>query len=421
MALSANTVWELRTGGADTNGGGFVTGASGTDHSQQDAAQYSVTDGVTAGTTTITSATANFGTDVVGNIIYVQGGTGSVAANWYQITARTDASTITVDRSTGLTAGTGVTLKIGGALATPGGLGAVLTAVAVSGMRAWIKAGTYTLSSSTPNVSGGPLSTPASAVSLMISGYNATRGDLDAVTLITNKPVIDAGSIGSITMFDGNSSSNPGSVVSSLVFDGNKSAASTVVGVDIDNRWTAVNCHVRDCDGIGFDGSGTAMGCEAMGNNSHGFDIASRDCSAHHNGGNGFNRGNDAELVNALSYRNTGDGAVMGVRANCKSCTFAFNGGDGLDAGAGSCHAIDVIAYGNGAFGIRDCEVLINCATGSNTSGRSTNNLFDLSPLLLTSDPFEDSDADDYRLNNTAGGGAELRGAALAHPCQQAS
>ena len=64
MALSANTVLEVRNGGSDTNGGGFVTGAAGTDWSQQDAAQYSVTDGVTAGTTTITSATANFGTDV---------------------------------------------------------------------------------------------------------------------------------------------------------------------------------------------------------------------------------------------------------------------------------------------------------------------------------------------------------------------
>ena len=58
----------------------FVTGASGTDHTLQDAAQYSVTDGVTNGTTTITSATANFGTDVVGNLMYVHGGTGIVAA-----------------------------------------------------------------------------------------------------------------------------------------------------------------------------------------------------------------------------------------------------------------------------------------------------------------------------------------------------
>src|ERR1043166_7369624 len=117
MALSANTVFEVRNGGSDTNGGGWVTGSSasgGTDWSQQTAAQYSVTDGVTAGSTVITSATAAFGTDVVGNIIYVQGGTGAVSSGWYQIISRTSSTTITVDRLTGLTSGTGVTLKIGG-------------------------------------------------------------------------------------------------------------------------------------------------------------------------------------------------------------------------------------------------------------------------------------------------------------------
>src|SRR3954469_9556272 len=113
MALSSSTVYQVRPGGADTNGGGFVTGASGTDWSKQDAAQYSVTDGVAAGSTTLTSVTAAFGTDVVGNLIYVSGGTGSITAGWYQIISRTNATTIVVDRSTGLTAGTGVTLKIG--------------------------------------------------------------------------------------------------------------------------------------------------------------------------------------------------------------------------------------------------------------------------------------------------------------------
>jgi hypothetical protein len=43
MALSSATVLEVRTTGVDTNGGGFVTGATGTDFSQQNAAQYSGT------------------------------------------------------------------------------------------------------------------------------------------------------------------------------------------------------------------------------------------------------------------------------------------------------------------------------------------------------------------------------------------
>ena len=81
MALAAASVFEVRTAGNDTNGGGFVTGAAGTDYSQQDAknsggADSSVTDGVTAGTTTVTSLTAAFGTTIVGNIIYIGVGSG---------------------------------------------------------------------------------------------------------------------------------------------------------------------------------------------------------------------------------------------------------------------------------------------------------------------------------------------------------
>ena len=62
MALSAATVCkEVRNtadfaGASDTTGGGFVSVASGTDWSTQVSAQYSVTDGVTTASATITSA-----------------------------------------------------------------------------------------------------------------------------------------------------------------------------------------------------------------------------------------------------------------------------------------------------------------------------------------------------------------------------
>ena len=61
MALAAASVVEVRTAGNDTNGGGFVTGASGTDFSQQDAAQCTATDLVLVTTTTATSAITHFG------------------------------------------------------------------------------------------------------------------------------------------------------------------------------------------------------------------------------------------------------------------------------------------------------------------------------------------------------------------------
>ena len=46
MALSAGVVWEVRTTGDDTNGGGFdsTVTSPGTDYSQQTAAQITYTD-----------------------------------------------------------------------------------------------------------------------------------------------------------------------------------------------------------------------------------------------------------------------------------------------------------------------------------------------------------------------------------------
>ncbi len=39
MALTSAVAWEVRTGGSDSNGGGYTVGAGGTDYSQQNAAQ----------------------------------------------------------------------------------------------------------------------------------------------------------------------------------------------------------------------------------------------------------------------------------------------------------------------------------------------------------------------------------------------
>ena len=69
MALSVSQVWEIRTTGSDTNGGGFHAGASGTDYSQQAAAQVTVADAVANGTTTLTSVTASFTAAHVGNLV----------------------------------------------------------------------------------------------------------------------------------------------------------------------------------------------------------------------------------------------------------------------------------------------------------------------------------------------------------------
>src|SRR5438105_2455552 len=99
MAISASFVWEVRTTGADTNGGGFKTGATGTDFSQQDAAQASGADlAVDATTNTkITSATHNFVAADVGNLIQISAGTGYTTGFYEIVSVASNAATL--DRS----------------------------------------------------------------------------------------------------------------------------------------------------------------------------------------------------------------------------------------------------------------------------------------------------------------------------------
>lgn len=116
MAIGAATVWRVRISGNNANGGGYdatISGA-GTDYTQQDSPQLSLTDIACSATTTVTSATGGFTSAMIGNAIRITGG--GATSGWYFITARTDTNTITVDRTPGtVTAGTG---KVGGGLAT---------------------------------------------------------------------------------------------------------------------------------------------------------------------------------------------------------------------------------------------------------------------------------------------------------------
>lgn len=76
-----------------------------------DYVSLSVTDAVTNGTTTITSATGGFTAAMVGSVVYLSGPT---TEKFVQVVSRTSANAIVVN--TTVAAGTGITLRIGGAL-----------------------------------------------------------------------------------------------------------------------------------------------------------------------------------------------------------------------------------------------------------------------------------------------------------------
>ena len=159
MAIAATTVWEVRTTGNAGNGGGFNEDRGGTDYSQQDTAELSLTDLACESNTTLTSATGGFTSAMVGNIIYIASGT-NAAAGYYEITAYTDTNTVTIDRTCAddgdMTAGVG---KVGGALVHPHSAAADF----VAGNKFWIKVGTYT-----------PLGAYAFVISLTRSGGHST-------------------------------------------------------------------------------------------------------------------------------------------------------------------------------------------------------------------------------------------------------
>ena len=445
MSLASTTVFEVRPGaGSATNGGGFVPGSAGTDWSQQNSPQYSVTDSVTAGTTTITSATANFGADVVGNIIYVAGGTGSVAAAWYQIVSRTNSTTIVVDRSTGLTAGTGVTLHIGGALDSPWTIEPSLTA----GMTVWIKSGTLTFTATqslaaTGDATNGPITW---------QGYHTSRGDHDGTRPIftTSTNSIDLFRSAATTqlyfrIFDNlevsSTAGTPGNgftagtstgfpryfVISNCYIHG---LLNGIIGdnsaYDFFGTLQVVNCEITACtnDGIlNVGGNITVDGCYIHGNSGYGFEWPRV----------GTNTGNAVYPLmvrSSVFYNNSlggiyfqsavGVNGTQGPLLDVNHCAFVSNTNDGIRLaqpnGDLSILALqNSILYGNSGYGVNITNAAAtiffnrNNAYGSNTSGARNNLAAGSGDVTLTADPFTARTSNDFTLNGTAGGGAACK------------
>jgi len=417
MALSTNTQIEVRTGGSDTNGGGFLQGASGTDWTLQNSPQYASTDIVTNGTTTITSATANWGTDVVGNVIYIAGGTGAIVGNWYEVMTRTSSTALVVDRSTGLTAGTGATGNLGGALATLGGMGEFVNKVGISSLRFWIKSGTYTLTSVTNNVSGGSFFL-TTADNMKFEGYETTRGDRGAM------PVFHAGALTSFTVVSGGTTRN-GCKFVNLEVNGNSN--STVRGFDDGGRRSFfIGCTARNCTNIGFNHTGGALNlyCASIGHSSQpAFNFSATNgvgCVARNGTSVGFSTANTVLLVDCIAYNNTGATTDGYSCARVLNCTAFGNGRDGfrITNSEGNVLAINCVSEGNGGWGFNGSSTLrammAHNRTFNNTSGGINTNLLGNDAVAIdnqvyTTTAFTNSAGGDFSLNNTATGGALCR------------
>lgn len=178
-----NTVAGCATVGTPT-GGTFLI-----DYSQQDTAQATNTNlTCTAGSTTVTSASAPFTRMMVGNIIHLTALTGTGAiTGWYEVVNYTDTSNIVLDRTptNGVNNITAGTFYVGGA----GRLNSLEDAyfeMTPASSYIWIKNSSYTISGNI-NIASTLSSTTTHS---QIIGYNTTRGDNPTST---TRPTIVAG------------------------------------------------------------------------------------------------------------------------------------------------------------------------------------------------------------------------------------
>lgn len=410
MAIASATQWDVRTTGSDTNGGGFdsTLAGAGTDYSLQNSAQLALTDVVANGTTTLTSATAGFTSAMVGNTIYLSGGSGSLTAVRRQITGYTNSTTITVDAT--VATGTGITGNVGGSLATPA---EPFTRGVVAGNTVWLKNGTYTTAVKIAMTGG------SSGKPVQLIGYNSTHGD---ISTYTNGPLINAtatiSSFGIVSLENGYNllafvkvGSNSQSVIRGIY----EATYSQIIGCLATGAFTnegisstGIISSVSRCD---VDSSGitaiVASYCSAKGKIM--ANTAFR-CIAYDTGGSvkGFERQQagpvywcECEAVNC-----GGDGFKIEASSNARNtilerCLSVHNGGYGYNSGASS-----------------NCAVLIDCAAQGNTSGAKNNilnaELGSVTTSTLTGDPLTASTTKNFTLDNTASEGAALRGVSYA-------
>lgn len=424
--LPAGTTFEVRTAGADTNGGCFVAGSSGTDYTQQNAAQYSGTnltvDLVT--NTIVTSASHNFVAADVGDCIHVTAGAGWTTG-YYQIVS-TASNAATLDRSPAAVGVTNGTFAVGGALLTLAGLNGGMTGNAI----AWVKAdGVYSIAT------GITFNFAASGASFeQINGYTTTRGDNGYVTiraannlniltinnntssLVVRNFILDCNGFatcGGLTLNGAGSEGQniqvlrPSGAQSGIYFSlqGGCSMCSVSGGTGLTGGTAAINMASPS-------GGTVCLYCVASGNTGGpGFSFQNTAiCDRCISTGNavGFQIVNASEqqvtLLNGVAWNNAGDGIKYTASSSVNNrglqiigILLVSNGGYGFDRT-------------DAAFKSGDSVIDYNAYYG-NASGDRYNVYVAPHDVTLTADPFTNAAIGDFSLNSLTGGGAAAKGA----------
>lgn len=438
MALSATLVWEVRADGAAANSGGFRAGAAGTDFTQQAAAQQSYTDLVidAATNTNITSAARAFTSVDVGNTINITSGTGFTVQTVEIMSVL--GGIATCDKSVGTLGSTGGTGKLGGAKAAPEDI----DSLAVAGNTVYLRAGTYTKTSTRTLTLDGTLT----GGEIGFIGYaSGTRTDTDIAssampeftTATDSTPIFSLNGVQRVRFRNircTNTATTKAAAWTTLTANStgitweNCVVSSGTFGWFSGATVSFTQCHWERCTATGCVTAGWNWGtatspsilsdCLSYSNTGDGFKIDIGACNIHFdncisygNGGHGWNEtttttngASSMTFDNCVGYGNTGSGWY-----------FAFTTGGHRNMEFNNC-----VAYGNGAYGVACATAglmdgkyprIRRLATGANTTAARLNVWAGEGAITLGSNPFVSAGTGNFAANNIANGGRLLRNA----------
>lgn len=266
MAVDSGIVWEIRTSGDQANGGGFKTGASGVDKSQQAAAEWAL-DPVTSSGGTATMTNANAHGDMVGNICYVVSGT-NATTGWYEIVSVDAGVGFDVDRNWCTGACNNGVVNVGGAWKIGGNLDDNFFEAKTAGNIIYIESGTYNAGEDISTSTNG-----TAALSIQVIGYVTTRS---TIPIGTDRPLINlsdrwvGGSywrLFNLRLVGSNASQyvhGAGTFgCGQNLYIENTHLTTTKGACEINPSGRFVGCEAKTLKGIGFKVEGVAIGCYA--------------------------------------------------------------------------------------------------------------------------------------------------------------
>lgn len=384
------------------------------------------------GTTTITCSDCSFTHDVIGNVAYLSGGTGSISPQRRAITGWTNATTITID--TAIASSTGMTINIGGALAS---MDETLSARGiVAGNVIWWK-------NDTGITTGNALS---SSVGGRINGYNATRGDMDASIGSASRPTLTFTGTGNFAM---TLTSGSWDLRDFVV---NASSGTGANGISVAGTVNYLyNVTAKNYDGtsisLGTSTSISCYACEATGgtvNATKGISVVNGgevwDSYVHDGNGVGISASSAATIVGNIVANQAG------ASSDCIQFTSTTNAppvilnnvgyncgrhGIGITTTVTTLpHVIGNLMVNNAGWGISfpaakaadpyyDGNAFYNNTLGTRnnmdalTQGAANPAYVNVNDITLSGNPFVSAGTGNFALNATAGAGGALRNAGL--------